>query len=58
MHGVITHVSDPKRRTTFTAALKNIPETQVFATYRPNILDIRPLFVRGFQKLATTEGQS
>ena len=58
MHGFITHVSDPKKRTTCTAALKNIPETRVFATHRPKILAIRPLFVRDFQNLATTEGQS
>ena len=55
---VITHVSDPKRRTAWTTTLKNSPNTQPFAPSLPRTRDSCAYFFRYFRSFLTTAGQS
>ena len=57
IRGVTTHISKLKRRTSWTATLKKLPDVHAFATYVPRIRDIRVHFFLAFQMLATTSGQ-
>ena len=58
MQGVITHVSDLKRRTAWTTTLKKVPYVYTYDPSLPRILDIHTLFFRSFHKLSTTVGPS
>ena len=57
MSGVITHVSDPNRRTACTTSLKKIPDTRGLLTSCPSILYICAQLFRAFQRFYTLIGQ-
>ena len=58
MRGVRTHVSDLKRNTVCTTALRKILDTLRLDPYRPRILFICAQIFRAFFKFPTTSGQS
>ena len=58
MWGVVNHVSDPNRITAYTTTLKKFPDTCIFSHSHPKIPVIRDHFLRAFQRLLATAGQS
>ena len=58
MRGVITHVYDLEICTACTTALKNIPDTQGFATSYPKIIESRAQLFLTFLRFPTTAFQS
>ena len=57
MRGFITHISDPKRSTACTTALKNILDTLGFAPSLPKIIDNRTYLVLKLCRFLTNSGQ-
>ena len=57
MTGVVTHIPDLKISTACTTALKNIPNTLVFAPSLTNIIDHHTQLFLTFYRLPTTAGQ-
>ena len=58
MHGVITHISDPKRNIFCTTKFKNIPNTSGLAPSCPSIIDNRSHVFLDFDRFSTIADQS
>ena len=58
MRGVITHISDPKRKTSCITAFNKVPDTHVIDPSRPKILVSQAQFFCVFRKFLTTTVQS